>query len=51
MCVCLVSLCVGFHGLAYDLLRRCVLGELGADETAAFFTDLTSSLVCKVVCV
>lgn len=36
---------VGFHGLLCDLLRRCVAGELGADETAAFFTDLTSHLV------
>ena len=46
VCVC-VCACAGFHGLVYDLLRRCVCGELGADETAAFFTDLTSSLVCK----
>lgn len=36
---------IGFHGLLCDLLRRCVAGELGADETAAFFTDLTSHLV------
>ena len=35
----------GFHGLVYDLLRRCVTGELGADETAAFFSELTTSLV------
>lgn len=39
-----LSVTTGFHGLVYDLLRRCVCGELGADETAAFFTDLTSSL-------
>lgn len=44
-CLTYVYLGVGFHGLLCDLLRRCVAGELGADETAAFFTDLTSHLV------
>ena len=34
----------------YDLLRRCVAGELEAEETAAFFTDLTTNLVSGALC-
>ena len=34
----------------YDLLRRCVAGELEAEETAAFFTDLATNLVSGALC-
>jgi THO complex subunit 2 len=30
--------------LAYDLLKRCVAGELGTDDAAAFFADLNTNL-------
>ena len=39
--------CVDFHELAYDLLKRCVAGELRADDAAAFFTDLNTNLVSR----
>ena len=48
-CMCILCLCPGFHGLVYDLLRRSVVGELEAEETAAFFTDLASNLVRTLV--
>ena len=50
MCVC-VCVCADFHELMYDLLRRCVAGELEVEETAAFFTDLTTNLVSGALCV
>ena len=38
-------MCADFHNLLYDLLRRCVCGELGADEAAAFLKDIAAKLV------
>ena len=42
--------CADFHELVYDLLKKCVAGDLGVDDAAAFFTDLTSNLVSLSLC-